>query len=161
MKILSLDQSLTHTAWVVWEDGVIDDFGVLSSTKEYDTHVRILELLNAINYLLETYNIELLVLEGLSFGSISISVRPLAGLYYGILIECFKKSILWEEVTPSAVKKFATGSGRAKKKDMWEAVPASIKVKFEKQYKTIASGKYDLADAYFIGAFCLKNLGEI
>lgn len=160
MKLLSIDQSLTNCACILWEDGNMIDHFVVQTPKDMDTHIRIYTIVNAISYYLEDNNVDKVVLEGLSFGSISTSVRMLAGLYYSILIATHVHDIEWEEVTPKSVKKFAC-HGKASKKEMWEALPDKVKAKFEATNKTIASGKYDLADAYFIGAFCLKNLGEI
>ena len=159
MKLLSLDQSFSATAWCLFEDTVLIDFGVIKSDKTKDKHIRIHEIVQELKPLIQ--DSDLVVLEGLSFGSISTSARDLAGLYYGILVECYVQDIDYEELAPTTIKKFATGSGKAKKPDMWTALPEKIQEKFIRKYKTIDSGKYDLADAYHIGQLALTNLKHL
>ena len=76
---------------------------------------------------------------------------------FQILILCHINNLEWEEFAPTSVKKSATGSGKAKKPDMWKALPDKIQQKFESRYKTISSGKYDIADAYHIGNLYYKS----
>ena len=157
IRILSIDQSLTHCAWIVWEDNLIYDYGVISTTNIDKDHIRIMKIVEQLNNIILDNNVEVVVLESLSFGSISTSVRVLAGLYYNILILSEVNNLEYQDLTPTSIKKFATGSGKAKKQDMWKALPDNIKTKFEKTHKTIASGKYDLADAYHIGNMYLTH----
>ena len=157
IRILSIDQSLTHCAWIVWEDTLIYDYGVISTTNIDKDHIRIMKIVEQLNNIILDNNVEVVVLESLSFGSISTSVRVLAGLYYNILILSEVNNLEYQDLTPTSIKKFATGSGKAKKQDMWKALPDNIKTKFEKTHKTIASGKYDLADAYHIGNMYLTH----
>lgn len=157
IRILSIDQSLTHCAWIVWEDNLIYDYGVISTTNIDKDHIRIMKIIEQLNNIILDNNVEVVVLESLSFGSISTSVRVLAGLYYNILILSEINNLEYQDLTPTSIKKFATGSGKAKKQDMWKALPDNIKTKFEKTHKTIASGKYDLADAYHIGNMYLTH----
>ena len=157
MRVLSLDQSLTNAGIVIWEDGLVYDFTVLHSDKSEEDHLRIMYIVDNIEAICKEENIDVISLESLSFGSISTSVRVLAGLYYAIRIMAERLDIECKDFTPKSVKKFATGSGNAKKPDMWKALPENIKTKFENKVKTISAGKYDLADAYFIGKIYLEN----
>lgn len=159
MKILSIDQSLTNCAIIIWEDGLVYDFQVIHSNKELEDHQRIFEISSQIAQLMKEENIQTLAIEGLSLGNnIGNSTRVLAGLYYSILIEAYKQDIEIKVFTPTQVKKFATSSGKAKKPEMFQALPDKIKNKIENSnYKTISKGKYDLADAYFIGKIYLEN----
>ena len=159
-RVISLDQSLTHAGWIVWEDGLIYDYGVIKTTNQDPDHIRIMNIVEQLRNIIIENNVETLVLEGLSFGSISTSVRVLSGLYYSILIMNELEGNDFVEFSPTSVKKFATGSGKAKKPDMWKALPDNVKAKFEKTHKTIASGKYDLADGYFIGQMYLQNYNK-
>lgn len=157
MRVLSIDQSLVNNALIIWEDGIIYDFEVLHTTNIDKEAIRIMKIVDRIEEIIKEDNISVISLEALSFGSISTSVRPLAGLYYAICILGERLGLEVIDFTPKSVKKFATGSGNAKKKQMWEALPPNIKTKFESKVKTISAGKYDLADAYFIGRMYLEN----
>lgn len=156
-RVISLDQSLSNCSWIVWEDGLIYDYGVIHTTNIDPDHIRIMKITEQLRNIIVENNVSTLALESLSFGSISTSVRVLAGLYYSILIMNELEGNNFVEFTPSSVKKFATGSGKAKKPDMWNALPETVKAKFMKTHKTIASGKYDLADGYHIGRMYLEN----
>lgn len=157
MRILSIDQSLTNCAYIIWEDGLVYDFGVLHTTNKDKEAVRIMYLIDNLAKIIKEENIEVIILEGLSLGSISNSVRVLAGLFYSIQILGERLGVPVIEFSPKTIKKFATGSGKAKKPEMWSALPQKIQEKFTDKVKTISSGKYDLADAYFIGKFYLEN----
>lgn len=156
-RVISIDQSLSNCAWVVWEDGLIYDYGVIKTTNIDQDHIRIMQITEQLRDIIIENNVSTLILESLSFGSISTSVRVLAGLYYSILIMNELEGNSFIDFTPSSIKKFATGSGKAKKPDMWKALPENIKDKFMKTHKTIASGRLDLTDAYWIGRMYLEN----
>ena len=157
MKIISIDQSLTNCAYVVWEEGLVYDFGVLHTTNKDKEAIRLIYLIDNLAKIIKEENIEVITLEGLSLGSISNSVRVLAGLFYSIQILGERLGVPVIEFSPKTVKKFATGSGNAKKPDMWKALPEKVQDKFTGKVKTLSSGKYDLADAYFIGKLYLEN----
>jgi crossover junction endodeoxyribonuclease RuvC len=157
MRVLAIDPSLNSLGYCIFEDGLLYDFGAVQVSKGLEQHIKIYNISNILQNIIDTENIDKIVLEGMSFGSISTSVRPLAGVYYQILILAYINNLEWEEIAPTSVKKFATGSGKAKKPDMWKALPDKIKDKIEVQYKTIASGKHDICDAYHIGMLFYKN----
>jgi len=156
-RVLSLDPSLTHAGWIVWEDGLVYDYGVIYTTNKDKDHIRIMNIVEQLQNIIIENNVTFLAIEGMSYSSISSSVRPLAGLYYSTIIMAELNGVDFLDFPPTSVKKFATASGKAKKQDMWKALPDNIKAKFEKTHKTISSGKYDLADAYFIGKIYLEN----
>lgn len=107
-------------------------------------------------------------MEGLGFGSTGDAARSLAGLQF-LLIDGFKTAIndeftvkfvdsFVDIATPTTVKKFATGSGKATKDEMFDALPKTVKDKFLKIPKT--KGRYDLTDAYWLSqyGFVLRGL---
>ena len=126
MRVLSIDQSLTNCGLVVWEDGLVYDFSVIHSDKSEEEHKRIMYIVDIIENICKEESVEVISLESLSFGSISTSVRVLAGLYYAIRIMADRLDIDCKDFTPKSVKKFATGSGNAKKPDMWKALPLPV-----------------------------------
>ena len=158
MRVLAIDPSLSSLGYCIFEDGLLYDFGVIQPLNKNDEqHIKLYQLTNRLQQILDEENIDKVVLEGLSFGSISTSVRILGAIYFQILILCHINNLEWEEFAPTSVKKSATGNGKAKKPAMWKALPDKIQQKFESRYKTISSGKYDIADAYHIGNLYYKN----
>ena len=158
MKVLSIDPSYSNCGVVVWEDGLLYDYFVIQTSKASEEVVRLAHIIDILKKVIKEENIEEVIVEGLSFGSVSTSVRGLAGLFYSIQLLCHYSNIPFYEVPPTSVKKFATGSGRADKKDMKKALPDNIAEKFEKTHKTIVSGLYDLVDAYFIGKYYYEKI---
>jgi len=59
---------------------------------------------------------DVIAIEG--FGFASQQAIQLGGIGWGIRIALFRRGIAYTEVSPAAVKKFATGKGNAKKDDM-------------------------------------------
>ena len=101
-RLLSIDQSLTHTACVVWDDGKPVHKVVLrtqsSSAKEKKPGTvsfataaeRIDWICKQVRYYIHTHGVDTVVMEGLSFGSRGDATRELAGLFYGLEV------MLWD-----------------------------------------------------------------
>ena len=70
MNILSLDNSTKSTGWSVFEDGVLKDYGCITSSSS-DLFKRIHIMVDAINELIKKHNITKIVME---------EVRPDTGL---------------------------------------------------------------------------------
>ncbi|MCK5021586.1 MAG: crossover junction endodeoxyribonuclease RuvC [Candidatus Peribacteraceae bacterium] len=154
--ILSIDQSLSCSGIMLWSKGKQEAFWVFKTEPKTEVVLRIRDILADITTLVKTYNIEHIVVESLPFGINSNSVRPLAALYFFIQNLCLDLGITFSEANVTAVKKLATGSGKAKKSDMIAALledapelHAQILVKGIKK----TTGLADLADAYFIGKY--------
>jgi len=74
-------------------------------------------------------------------------VVQLAGLFGLIKYSVMKNGTCVYEFTPSSVKKYATGNGRADKQDVIDILPENVRLDF----LDINESKIDdLADAYFI-----------
>ncbi len=94
-------------------------------------------------------------IEGLAFSLRGSTLQTLAGLQYVIVNSLRQEGYDPQVYTPSAVKKSATGSGKATKDDMWNILPERVKKMLEGVPK--AHGKEDLADAYAIAWKRLKE----
>lgn len=64
----------------------------------------------------------LIVIEGISFNSVSSSSDQIAGMHYLIRYWLVQSGIKYLVVPPSTLKKFVVGSGNAKKEQMLKAV---------------------------------------
>lgn len=89
-------------------------------------------------------------IEVLAFGMRGSTLQTLAGLQY-MIVNALREDVHDPQLyTPSAIKKIATGSGKASKEDMFNALPERVQKMFS--VVTKAQGREDLADAYWIAA---------
>ncbi len=106
---------------------------------------------------IDTYSPDVIAIEGLAFGMRGNVTRDLGGLQFVIIAHLQEvKNKLVDIVAPTSVKKFATGSGRAKKEDMIESLPSEIHTYFINLGVKKTTGLADLADAYWI-AKCVED----
>ena len=154
---MSIDQSLNSTGIIIWTDE--PEWVLIKPTKEHKQDIPILKIRNIIQelrLLVISHDITTIVIESLPYGVNSTSVRPLAALYYCIHNLCLDMGIEFHEANVTAVKKFATGSGKADKSQMITAAMLDD----SEMFKSILSkgikkttGLGDLSDAYFIGQY--------
>lgn len=156
---MGIDQSLTCTGVCIIstaEDGVrtsivSDAIHTEPTMKDpvADVLVRSMRIAEALKETTELYNPDYIAMENLSYGSVGNATRNLA-ILFGVI--CTTLGIDQPSVVPpTTLKKFATGNGKATKKDMLAAIEKEDKALFDYlDAKTIKSGKYDIADAYWI-----------
>lgn len=157
MIICGIDQSLTHTAVIVFDLNTeeIIDLKIFKSinksgNKKYTPEERIFLLKNNILEFLDEFSCSIVFIEGLSLNSNSKTMRDLAGLYYVLLASFIDKSIPTVSLPPLSVKAFAK-NGRATKEEMFEMIPTIEKEILLDYGAKKTTGLYDLSDAYFIG----------
>lgn len=116
MKVAGLDLSLTGTGWCLI--GATPVWGRINTVnfRGVDRLLLIEECLTEV--LVPAGKIDLLCLEGYSFGSQGRAVFNIGEL--GGVVRCLlhKQEIPWVEVAPQTLKKFVTGKGNTKKEDM-------------------------------------------
>ncbi len=151
MKIIGIDQSYSCTGICVFEDGELIHSEVLKTTKDIDKFERASIIAE---YILSTavFNEpDCVGIEGLAFGMRGDATRDLAGLQFCIINKLrFEGNFKVEIIAPNAVKKFATGDGRAKKEELYEALPQITQKTFLDIGVKKTTGLYDLTDAYWI-----------
>ncbi len=114
MRFVGIDPS-TKTGLVVIDDGLV------VTAKEIQTKVksdpeRFIDIAVQIRkHILET---DIICIEGFSYGSKGAGVSTQYGIGWLIRSELVKNGYSYYEVSPSAVKKFATGKGNVKKDAM-------------------------------------------
>lgn len=151
MKILGIDQSLTSTGWVLLEDGEVVKYGLITSDKNKSNFQRAIDVADQISWEECCHLPDKIVMEGLPFMSRSNVTRDLAGLQFLVVDRLTKTRRTVEDlgiIPPTKLKKFATGSGKASKEEMYEALPPEVKAKFSSTLKT--KGRYDLTDSYWL-----------
>ena len=189
-KFISLDQSLSKFAWIVWNEGEIESYGVWRTgnvgvkTKRKDvtyfehTEEQIDMLCDELVDLFDQGYPEVIVMEGLSFGSAGNATRDLAGLYYGVR-RCLMSMRQygysnWIQYAPTSLKSFARDYLEEEKQTETSAKTGKpIKAKMDKKLMVEAArnqegkdflSKYnystgldDLADAYWAGRKYLEE----
>lgn len=150
--ILGIDQSYTKLGYVVINnDSEVISHGTFATDKTKDIYDRAIEATKFVIQQIETHKITRLHIEGLAFGMTGNATRDLAGLLFTIITHirqvCPKVTI--HIYAPTAVKKTATGSGKAGKADMISHLPEDVRTRFSKTHKK-TTGLQDIADAYWI-----------
>ena len=150
MKTIGIDQSLTATGIVILEDNEIYDYFVIKSDKDNSFEERIAYIWDNLEIHLD--DIDHVFIEGLSYGSNSTSARPLAGLYYYLLIKLNELGLSYESFPPTSVKKFAL-KGNAKKWEMFLSMSEKDQKTLKEKGHKKTTGLTDLSDAYWIAKF--------
>lgn len=152
---IGIDQSYTSTGLVGLDhNGRIITQEIISSLKadgDYFHRARIVSesiaaKINSIDQYTD-HQIKI-ACEGLAFGMRGTTLQTLAGLQYMIVNSIRQGGFDVTILTPSTVKKHATGSGKASKQDMFDSLPKKVQDMFGKVSK--AQGREDLTDAYWI-----------
>jgi Holliday junction resolvasome RuvABC endonuclease subunit len=161
MVSIGIDQSYRATGFVALDSKGSHLHSKLITTddptKDFIKKIRVadkiaLDIYNEVRYFMP----QVVVIEGLSFGSVSSSTRDLAGLQALIIQKLQTGGYTVELVAPTSLKKYATGVGRFKGKEpMFEALPEEIQAIYQQYPKT--KGRFDLTDAYWLAHWGLNR----
>lgn len=161
MKTLGIDQSYTSTGVCIryWRTEECTIFPPISTecNKEdpLDYMKRATIISKKVMEIIENVGgVNALIIEGLAMGGVpGNQARNLSGLQFLIITKVLEEypSIDIKVIAPTTVKKKATGSGRGKKEELFDALPLEIKEEIGKYKKT--KGRYDLTDAYWLSTF--------
>lgn len=196
MRLLTIDQSMASCAYVVLEDGVPIFKEVLHTTgseKKKQTSStwcmffehpaeQIAFISRKIADVCESFKVDHIVLESLSFGSAGNATRDLAGLFFGIQLTLLRDGYSMDNIhtiAPTSVKSWARKwlpgeeqevlSANGKKmdkvkmdKDKMMRVCEILHPGFLQGYTKSGKngGATDLADAILIGGCFLERNGE-
>lgn len=151
MRVIGIDQSYSSTGLVLLEDGELKEFHIIRSPKALSIYERAEFLANAILMHANNFEPDIVGIEGLAFGMRGDATRDLAGLQFVIVNKLmFEGNFAVDVVAPNAVKKHATGNGRAKKEELYEALPQNTQKLFLELGVKKTTGLFDLTDAYWI-----------
>lgn len=160
MNYIGIDQSYTSTGFVVLDEQKnLIDCNIFSTPKTDDIFKRAWELSEAIITGISKYPDAKLAIEGLAFSMRGNATRDLAGLQFSIITKI--NFILKRDITivaPPTLKKSATGTGKASKEEMIDALPKDILEVFtkEKNWKK-SRGLTDVTDAYFLARYLIDK----
>lgn len=161
MKVLGIDQSYNSSGIIVLLDDTIIHSECFKSNKSFDRFGQAYEIAIHIANVLDTFKPDIVAIEGLAFGMKGNVTRDLGGLQFVIVshLQEVKKQPV-KIIAPLTVKKFATGSGRAKKNEMIESLPKYALNNFTKLGVKKTTGLADLADAYWIAKTSVAKYKE-
>ncbi|AFH21393.1 hypothetical protein CR3_gp228 [Cronobacter phage CR3] len=196
MRLLTIDQSLSSCAYVVLEDGIPIFKEVLHTTGSekkakdskgwcmYFEHTaeQIAYITGQIAGVCDSFDVDHIVLESLSLGSVGDATRDLAGLFYSIQLTLLRDGYTMDQIhviAPTSVKSWARKWLPGEEQEtMNDAGTKMVKVKmgknemmrvceilhpgFLKGYNKSGKngGATDLADAILIGGCFLERNGE-
>lgn len=98
------------------------------------------------------YDVDIVVMEGVSYGS-NGSVVDLAGLNFSIRMIMMQLNIIIQIIAPTELKKFAVANGGAHKEqiiDAWLRIDVEMKIVDIKK-------KDDIADAFFLAMYGYRS----
>lgn len=111
MRIVGLDLSLTATGVATWTEGALS---LITLKPPRASGLERLDwIYNQVRELCR--GAELVIVEGLSFGSNMPSAQERAGLWFLVARALWKAGIRMQAVAPTQLKKFVTGKGSAEK----------------------------------------------
>lgn len=197
-SVMSVDQSMSHCALVIWRDGEpVDRLMIMTGSTQskgkqkkdviYFDHTveQICHIVWTVCTLVRNENVEDYVMEALSFGSVGNATRDLAGLFYCIQMGLIEEGLSIDNIhsiAPTSVKSFARKFlPESERKITKEKVDKKTGKKVQSSAVnpmkkpamvmacehaapgwldglTLAAGKADYADAYFIGKAFLEGL---
>lgn len=156
MNIMGLDQSFTSTGVVILDTShKVIQAKIITTVKDKEDPLtnfkRADDISNKISELCVSEGVHHVNIEGLGFGAVGDATRNLAGLQYLIVTKLISIGVTIDIIPPTALKKFATGSGKAKKEDMYESIQEKDSKFFEElSLVKKTKGRYDVADAYWL-----------
>lgn len=153
MIVLGMDQSFTCSGIVISDERVVIDHHRIFTDKESTLTQRIKMIWSELEEYIIKYKPDVFSIESLSYGSVGNATRNLAGLFHVILFkleECYPH-IKIITIPPPTLKKYATGSGKAKKDEVFESMPPEVQSQFIDYPKS--KGRYDLSDSYWLSIY--------
>jgi crossover junction endodeoxyribonuclease RuvC len=114
---VGVDLSLSETGLVVIDRNFkILQQELITTLSTINIEARLLEIKNS---LVKFFNKDSVIyLEGLSFASKGQSILELSGLHYFVRVYLYETNCFFKLIPPTTLKKFITGTGKAKKELM-------------------------------------------
>jgi crossover junction endodeoxyribonuclease RuvC len=120
VRVLAFDLSLTASGWAVGVDGVIRQHGVIPGIG--DGLRRMVHNRDKIMTKTEEWKPDLVVMEDVAFSMNKSYAKENAGMAFMVRAEMFTDGWPYLLFTASSIKKFAAGSGAAKKEQILKEV---------------------------------------
>lgn len=119
--VSAFDISLNHTGYCVDDGEGNRKYGVIEP-KKLEGMARLEYVRNEVLRLVPDDDYQLVIMEGLSFGSRGQAVHEIAGLSYMIRMALYEDDTPYVIPPPKSLVKFITGKGNGKKEHMLKAL---------------------------------------
>lgn len=143
LRIVGLDLSLTSTGM---SDGL--DHRAVQTDASLCMEERLSNISGEVGAF--TRDADLAVIEGPAFSRVGPGHEELAALRYMVRVGLWRRRVPFALVSPTSLKKFTTGNGKATKQQMQAAVQAAHGVDFSNVL--VKDGRYDRVDAFALRA---------
>ena len=143
MNTLAIDQSLTETGY--WISNEIN--GIIKSKLKGQIE-RIANIRDVIRRIVEASFINVIVMEGYSFGSSGQFTFTAGELGGAIKLFCYDNKINLIVIPPTLLKKFVCGKGNVKKEQMLLQIYKKYGKEFDNNNTADAFGLYKYYEAY-------------
>lgn len=147
MRVLGLDPGIDRLGWAIITENAasysLDKFGLITTDKNSDSAVRLAEIATDLAELLRQFQPQVVYIEKLFFSvnaKTAMTVSEVRGVIKSVVANQERPV---KEIHPMQLKKMITGTGKAKKKDIQQA----MKSLFNLQEKFATD---DVADAIAI-----------
>jgi len=146
---VGMDPSYNNFAIVILDqDANIVDQQLFGSTKTTEVEDRLIELEKKYDFIPHIVSLHSICIEGPSYSSNGAFILQMGALHYMIRIMFKRQKVNFKVIAPTTLKKFVTGSGRAKKDLMLLKVYKRWGVEFSDD---------NLADAYSLARMALEE----
>ncbi len=143
MLILGIDPGTATTGFGLIEknggsDFKVIDWGLIETKKEQEAHIRLFEIYTRMNEILDLHKPDVLIMEKVFFATNAKTVIRVGQAQGVILLSAASAGVAVFEYAPGTIKKIISGSGRANKKEMQQAIRKILgpKVRSAKHKKT-------------------------
>jgi crossover junction endodeoxyribonuclease RuvC len=143
---IGIDLSYSNTGLIILDQNVniIEEKSIKTNNKKtYEE--RIIDIYKECEFVNNILHLQMISIEGLSFGSTG-KLAELGALHYYFRIELFKNKTPYQIITPTELKKFITGKGNCKKDIMIKEIYKKWGVDYNDN---------NLADAYSLAQYSL------
>lgn len=157
IKVLAIDQASIHSAYSVWEDSKLIEYGTVTADKKIKTHLRIRQMSVKIAEVIDKFTPDYVIFEDcqLQAGN-AATFQVLCQLQGMIMNILYGKGIQFDIVRPSVWKSFI-GVAKGKRDEQ----KAKTLEKIEQIYQVKLDGNDDIADAIGIGHYAVNKLLEV
>lgn len=155
LRVVGLDLSLTSTGM---SDG--HEHRVVQTSPDGSLEARLARIAYKVEHFVGLGATDLAVIEGGAFsrGTQSQAAEILSGLRLMIRVNLFELGIPFAMVTPTGLKLYTAGHGKATKAQMVQAIKDRHGIDLS-QWK-VSQGRYDVADSVGLAAMGYARLGQ-
>lgn len=160
MNILGIDPSLSSSGYCVIRKGGSISAGTIP-VKKAKGNERLGYIRDKFKQIILKHKIDIIFIEGYSFGSQGRSFLSLAELGGVIRLLFYEMNIPYYQIYPLAVKKFITGVGNAEKEELVKVIKKDFNISFTGNKRSILDKTDAFAIAYFGKCVMAKDIEKL